>query len=191
MTTDVDETRRIRFTRGDFDRIRELDIFPGQRLELIDGELIDKSGQPPAHAKASRELRAWFAEAFGAIRTRVGMPVDLAEADRAMNWVAPDAALLAKANPEYCERHPRGDEILLAVEVSDTTVRFDATWKRDLYARAGVPEYWVLDLPGRRLIVHRDLREGQYQNIDTLSEHDTASPASHPEASIPVALLLT
>jgi len=68
-------------------------------------------------------------------------------------------------------------------------VRQDLFTKRDLYARAGVPEYWVVNIPNRELIVHRGLRDGRYQQITALSENDTASVACMPEESIPVRLV--
>ena len=64
------------------------------------------------------------------------------------------------------------------------------TTKRDLYAGAGVPEYWVLDISGRRLIVHRDLYESGYREITAVPENDSVHPASRPEASVSVAAML-
>ena len=73
-----------------------------------------------------------------------------------------------------------------------TTVRHDATRKRDLYARAGVPEYWVLDLNGRRLIVHRDLNveKDQYDSIQSYREDEAVAIESRPGESVFVSALL-
>ena len=62
-----------------------------------------------------------------------------------------------------------GDELVLVVEVADTSLRYDVTGKRDLYARAGVPEYWVLNIKGRKLIVHRNPKQGKYAVVSTLT----------------------
>ena len=99
----------------------------------------------------------------------------------------PDLAVLAEFKTDYARRHPRGDELLLAVEVADTTVRYDATMKRDLYARAGVPEYWVLDIGGRRLIVHQRLAQGKFEQIESLPENAIVSAGGE---QIPVSALL-
>jgi Uma2 family endonuclease len=75
---------------------------------------------------------------------------------------------------EYEKRHPRGDEILLVVEVSDTTLGFDRSRKAVLYATAGVREYWVLDLVHRVLVVHRQPDGSTYRLAQIFSESDTA-----------------
>jgi len=67
--------------------------------------------------------------------------------------------------------------MMLVVEVADTTLSSDLTIKRDLYARAGVPEYWVLNMKGRKLIVHRDPKDGKYASTTTLTSRDTVSIA--------------
>ena len=70
-------------------------------------------------------------------------------------------------------RFPKGTELLVAVEVADTSARQDLTTKRALYARAGVPEYWVLDLNRRILIVHRAPAAGNYEDVQVVSESET------------------
>ena len=76
------------------------------------------------------------------------------------------------------------------MEVADTTLIFDSTTKRDRYARAGVREYWILDLNGRPMIVHRIPVDGRYEQILTLTETDSAGPESRPDASVRVGELL-
>jgi len=66
------------------------------------------------------------------------------------------------------------------VEIADTTLAFDLTVKAALYARAGILEYWVLDLTGRRLIVHRDPKGGGYASVTAYSEHESIAPLSAP-----------
>ena len=81
----------------------------------------------------------------------------------------------AESTDGFCARHPRGDELLLAVEVADSSSRQDLTTKRDLYARAGAPVYWVLDIVGRRLIAHRLPVNGRYEEVQTVQEDGTIS----------------
>ena len=66
------------------------------------------------------------------------------------------------------------------VEVADTSLTFDLTVKAALYARAGIVEYWVLDVSGRRLVVHRDPRDGRYRSIVAFSEQESAAPLASP-----------
>jgi Uma2 family endonuclease len=175
----TDSLRRKRFTRGEVDRMQELGIFDGQRCELIDGELIDKMGQNPPHAQAIRRLFAWLTGLFGPDRLQIQSPIEVKPGDSEWSLPEPDVAILAEAGGEYGKRHPRGDELLLIAEVADTSLRQDLTKKRDLYARASVVEYWVLDLQSRRLVVHRNPGQGEYRETEILNEGDLASCAGH------------
>jgi Uma2 family endonuclease len=112
---------------------------------------------------------------FGVWRVRAQGPIEVAGPDRQYNFPEPDLAIVRDADFIPGERHPRGDELLLVVEVADTTLRGDLTVKRDLYARAGVPEYWVLSLKTRKLMVHRELAGDCYLNIVTLDVHESVT----------------
>jgi Uma2 family endonuclease len=182
------DVRRIRFSRGDVERMLHAGILEGRRFELIEGELIDKMGQKPPHIYVLRVIQAWLASVFG-IRLQVQSALEAAQGDREFSLPEPDLCVLTEARPEYRQRLVRGDETVLVVEVADTSLRQDTTVKRGLYARAGVPEYWVVSIPNREAIVHRDLRHGAYRQVTALSERDTVSLASAPEKSIPVALI--
>jgi len=83
---------------------------------------------------------------------------------------------------DYDVRHPRGDETLLVVEIAETTVAFDLSRKAILYARAGVPEYWVLDLVRRVLVVHRQSDGSQFKLIQIHTEDEMVSMEGRPEA---------
>lgn len=183
----ADSLRRKRFTRIEVDRMQELGIFDGQRCELIDGELIDKMGQNPPHAYAIRRLFAWLIALFGPDRLLIQAPIEVRPGDSEWSLPEPDIAVLAEARGEYAKRHPRGDGLLLIVEVADTSLRQDLTTKRDLYARASVGEYWVLDLQSRRLIVHRNPDNGEYRETAILNEDDLAASSGQ---TIPVRELL-
>ena len=162
-------------------------LFAGQRFELIDGDLIDKMGQNPPHANAIRILLGWLTKIFGAGQVQAQLPVEAATAEQERSLPEPDLAVFVEAKSDYARRHPRGDELALAIEVADTTLQYDTTIKRDLYARAGVPEYWVLDINGRRLIVHRNLSRGKFGQIESVPEDSVVSAGG---AHIPVSELL-
>jgi Uma2 family endonuclease len=100
-------------------------------------------------------------------------------ADREKSMPEPDLAVVKEAEDEYQRRHPSGSEMALVVEVADTTVRPDLTRKRDLYANAGVQEYWVLDLKDRRLVVHRhlDALNAKFASIQSYLEDETVDLA--------------
>jgi len=154
---------RKRFTREEVEQLAGTAVFAGQRYELIDGDLIDKMGQNPPHAFAIQMLLRWLTDLFEGDLIRVQLPMEAAPGDRERSLPEPDVAVLRERNIEHQRRHPRGDEMLLVIEVSDTTAAFDRSRKAALYARAGVPEYWVLDLNGRMLVVHREPDGVQYR----------------------------
>ncbi len=184
------DVRRIRFSRSDVDRMLEAGLLEGKRFELIDGELIDKMGQKPPHIYIIRAIQTWLVSIFGIERLQVQSAIEAARGDREFSLPEPDLCILAESRPEYRHRLVRGDETVLVVEVADTSLRQDTTVKRDLYARAGVPEYWVVSIPDRELIVYRNLSVGRYREVLKLSEDATVSIVSHPDISMPVARLL-
>jgi Uma2 family endonuclease len=182
--------RRKRFTRADVARLSDAGLFEGQRYELIEGDLIDKMGQNPPHAGTVAWVLLWLAKAFGGAAVRCQLPIEVALEDRERSEPEPDCAVMAEPGPVYFERHPRGDELLLVVEIADTTARFDRTVKSALYARASVAEYWVLDLPARTLFVHRHPSGGSYRQVTGLAEDETVAPDSRPDAVVKVSELL-
>lgn len=117
-------------------------------------------------------------------------PTQAGGPDKKWSLPEPDLAVLPELQDDYRHRHPRGDEALLVVEVSDTTLQYHETGKRDLYARAGVLEYWVLELGGRRLILHRSPANGKYSLVQTFAEQDEVCPEFHPSGPVKVTTLL-
>jgi Uma2 family endonuclease len=168
----------------------ELGLLDDQRCELIDGELIDKMGQNPPHAYTVQRLFSWLLGLFGPDRLRIQSPIEVKPGDSDWSLPEPDVAVLRETGGEYRKRHPKGDELLLVVEVADTSLRQDLTTKRDLYARASVAEYWVLDLQSRRLIVHRHPEQGEYRETAILNEGDRISFANHTDQTVEVRDLL-
>lgn len=83
--------------------------------------------------------------------------------------------------------NPRPEDLALVVEVADTTLAFDLSVKRGLYARAGIAEYWVLDLAGRRMVVHRQVHDGRYESVVAYAEHEGVAAVAAPEAVFRVA----
>jgi Uma2 family endonuclease len=166
---------RKRFTRAEVECLLDSGFFVGQRYELIDGDLIDKMAQKPPHASTIGMVLNWLAGVFGTSRVRVQLPVETAGEDRERSVPEPDLAVLRELKPEYQQRHPRGDELLLVVEVADSSAAFDLSRKAILYARAGVPEYWVVDLGRRMLVVHRQPDGTQYRHIQIHSQDERVS----------------
>lgn len=168
----IDEQKRKVWTREESRSLRRIGFFAGERYELIGGELIDKTGQNPPHASSVMAVVRVFADLFGLQHLRVQLPIEVAVEDRRINEPEPDIVVTAGKADQYEVRHPHGKELLLLVEVSDTSVRLDRLTKASLYARAGVPEYWVLDVQRRECVVHRDPRNGEYRELRVYTDAD-------------------
>lgn len=87
---------------------------------------------------------------------------------------------------KHYTNHPEGSDVLLLVEVAETSLRIDCGEKARLYAETGIPEYWVADIDGRRLIVHRDPSSEGYRNTNELAGDDMVCPQCDPKAQLRV-----
>jgi len=171
----------------------EAGIFaPGERVELIEGEIIAMTPQKGPHATAVslvyESLRSAFKAGFY-VRQQLPLTLDPASEPE------PDVAVV-RGNPrDYVQDHP--PTALLVIEVADATLEFDRGRKAGLYARAGIPDYWIVNLPDRVLEVYRDpgpLADGPaehgYRSIRRIGPPDSVAPLASPAAHVRVADLL-
>src|SRR5205085_8284824 len=98
---------------------------------------------------------------------------------------------LRRWSDEFRREQPKPQDVALLVEIADTTLRFDLTTKADLYARAGIEDYWVLDLNGRRMIVHRSPQSGKYRSVTAYSENEHVVPLAPPSTQVLVSDVLS
>jgi Uma2 family endonuclease len=182
--------RRKRWTRTEIDELTSKGWFAGEHYELIDGELIDKMGKGVSHVFATMALFEWLLAVFGVKRIHKEDPIDVAAEDNEHNQPEPDLVVLREPILKKPARHPQPEDVLLAIEVSDTTLATDRSLKAALYARASIPEYWILDLKKRRLIVHRQPSEGQYASVVGYGEDESVAPLAAPESPFHVAAAL-
>ncbi|MBY0503004.1 MAG: Uma2 family endonuclease [Bryobacteraceae bacterium] len=170
--------RLRKFTREECEFLLDHGFFAGERYELVDGELINKLGQKPPHAFAISMLSVTLVQQFGR-RIRLQLPIDVAPEDNPSSEPEPDA-VVTHAGVDLAQRTPGPSDIAWLIEVSDTTLRFDLTTKADLYARAGIADYWVLDLNNRRMIVHREPLAGAYRSVTVYESHEPVAPLVEP-----------
>jgi Uma2 family endonuclease len=178
---------RKRWTRAECAALEGSGIWGQQRLELVHGELISKMGKKRPHVNALVAVQAWLVRTFGEQFVNPEAPIDVAPEDNPTNEPEPDLVVLAKPSRDYRERNPRPSDLRLVVEISDSTLGFDLTAKAELYARAGIIEYWVVDVAARRLIVHRDPSEGLYRSVIAYAEQETLAPLAAPHSEFRVA----
>lgn len=139
-----------RFTVEQFHRLCE--ALPEQRLELIDGEVLNVIAKGTRHTVVVHRLiaviQAWLeASPRLALQLRVEAPLDLGPA----NEPEPDLALVARRADDYWHAHPTAADTALVIEVADASLAFDLEAKARLYAGAGIPGYWVVDVLTPRL----------------------------------------
>jgi len=180
------EPRRKRWTLSECDALDESGLLSGQRLELVEGELINKMGKNQPHVISLVLLQALLMGVFGTRRILPEAPIDVAPEDNPTNELQPDLVILKRDLSDFTKEKPRPEDLDLVVEVADSTLYFDLTTKAALYARAGIVDYWVLDVAGRRMIVHRDPREGRYLSVTVYSSEETVTPLAAPEARLRV-----
>ena len=157
-------------------------------MELLDGEIIKKMGENPPHASAIRRCRIALEQIFEPMDAFLSVQSPIVLADD--SETEPDIAVVRGAVADFDSRHPDPADLLLVVEVSDATLVFDRERKARRYALPGIAEYWILNLPDRRLEAYRMPVNGAYQVILSLGELQSVSPLAMPQSSIPVAGLL-
>ena len=160
------------------------------RYELIDGELIKKMGQNTSHSFTLRLIARWLRQQFTEDYVQSQCPIEVAQLDKATNYVEPDVSVLNISWLELTKRHADPNEVALAVEISDSTLKMDITTKAALYARAGIVEYWIVDVNGRAIFVHRNPENGQYQEVTRYAENERVSCLAKPDADVLVSELI-
>lgn len=182
--------RRVRWTREAVEALQQGGFLePDRRYEVIDGEIIEMSDNPP-HRASVILLHAYLARLFTTLRAYSQAAVQVSATDPARNNPIPDASVTKQEITAYFGRFPGPDDLLLVGEVSDSSLAYDLGEKARLYAKAGIPEYWVLDLAGRRLLVHRQPGPEGYADIRAYTENETAATLSYPEDRVRVSDLL-
>src|SRR5262245_16793442 len=154
---------RRRFTVDDYHRMGEVGILsPTDRVELIDGEIVTKMAIGPRHgACVDRATRALVTtvDTSAIVRVQGSIRLDL------FNEPEPDIVLLRPRADFYASAHPGPEDILLVAEVAESSIDFDRSIKMRLYARAGVPEYWLVDLNEDVVRVHSEPLNGIYRTV--------------------------
>jgi Uma2 family endonuclease len=185
--TATDPPRRHRLTVADYYRMGEVGILePDARVELIEGEIIDMAPIGSPHAAAVLQLDHLLQEAVrGKALVLVQNPIVLGD----YSAPQPYLALLRPRADYYRSALARPADVLLIVEVAQSSLGFDRDRKLPLYARHAIPEAWLVDLEAQRLVRYRDPRQGAYASID---EPELKSPlriAALPETRLDLSAL--
>jgi Uma2 family endonuclease len=176
--TNLDEWRRL----------GEANIFPpGSHVELIDGEILDMAPIGSNHAGHVIRLLNFFAPLLNnkaIINSQNPLQLgDLSEPE-------PDFMLLKPNADFYSSRHPVAEDVLLLIEVADSSLKFDQNQKLRLYALHGIPEYWLLNLNDCCLEVYRKPLGENYAEKTTLYANDQVTISQLPEFTIQISSIL-
>ena len=172
--------------RGDFEPIEE------HHIELIRGEIVPRFGDDPRtamnppHAMTADRVLDWTIDVVprDLVLVRVQNAIRIPALD---SEPYPDMAWLARK--DYFKVHPVPEDVYLLIEVSDSSLRKDRGPKLELYAEAGIRDYWIINVQGRCVDVYRDPHGLIYRTIETYTVGQEIHPLAFPEVSLPVARL--
>ena len=180
-----------RWSREEYDRLIAGGMFhPEERLELIEGEIVQMSPQGSQHATGVTLVENTLRTVFGKnYVVRVQMPLAISSGSEP----EPDIAIVTGAPRDYCKEHPTTAE--LVIEIADTTLTYDRTKKTAMYAQAGIQEYWILNLLDRQLEVYRQPQSlpsstFPYQKHEVKTSSETIRPLRRHQKTILIADLL-
>ncbi len=163
---------RYRFSVDEYHQMVEAGVFnEDDRIELIEGEIVEMAPIGSRHAACVTQLTQLFSLGLGErVFVSVQNPIGIANSEP-----EPDLALLRPRDDFYAERHPGPEDVLLVVEVADSSFQYDREVKIPLYARSGIVEAWLVDLGNDEVVVYREPSPKGYGLMQTYSAGDEIS----------------
>jgi len=192
----VEQTRQIeqtpgtayRFTVDEFQRMGDIGIFrESDRVELLDGEIVVMNPISPGHSgRVRRMLRILMRELGDRALLDAQNPLQL----RPQGQPQPDIVVLRPRADDYASAHPTAADVLLLVEIADSSLAHDRDTKARVYAQAGIADYWIVNFVDSTLMVYRQPVNGIYRSHHVLGGEDVVQPVAFPDVSIAVAEIL-
>jgi Uma2 family endonuclease len=172
------------FTIGEYHQMVEAGILTeDDRVELIAGEVVEMSPIGTRHAACVKRLNQLLSERLGQlVLISVQDPIHLGEHSEP----EPDLALLHPRSDFYVQAHPEPEDVLLVIEVAESSAEYDRQVKIPLYAQNGIAEVWVVDLAGGTIEVYRQPSPSGYGQIQRLKRSQSLSPQAFPQLVVTV-----
>ena len=176
-------------TLAQYDRMIGAGVFDQrrrQRLEFVRGEIRDMAPIGSPHEEIVDRLTVWSIESLPKARVRVrvqnsiGLPTLESAPEPDLAWVV---------QRDYSGRRPTAEDVLLVIEVAETSLAYDTGEKAELYGAAGIGDYWVIDVAGRAIEVRREPVGGRYRSLKTFTGEEEVHPLAMPEVFLRPALL--
>lgn len=175
----------IKWTVEDYHRMIEAGIINERHVELIAGEIIEMSPESPFHHFLNLSSADYLRSLLGSKAViSEAHPITLSDSEP-----EPDIAILRPPITNYKNRHPYPEDIYWLIEIADTTLKKDLGVKKNLYARVGIAEYWVIDIKSQLLNVFQNPRENDYEISKTYQE-SVIYPLAFPEVGVRVKKLM-
>ncbi|MCL6435916.1 MAG: Uma2 family endonuclease [Leptolyngbyaceae cyanobacterium HOT.MB2.61] len=184
----LDDPPQRRWSVDEYHRMIAAGILaPGDRVELLEGQIIEMVPQEPPQAAATSSFGNDFVLLFaGKAWVRQQLPITIAPNSEP----EPDIAVVRIDPNRYRDRHPYPEDVYLLIEISNSTLNYDRERKAKIYARANVPEYWIVDINQKQILVFRNPQGERYQIEQTLSWTNKIVPLAFPEIEIELSKLL-
>ena len=162
------------WTREEFSRAAEAGVFRAEeRLELLDGQIVTKMTQNAPHVACTQLIAEWLRPWLPAGHSlRIQFPLALSYRSQP----EPDLAVVSGSPRDYSINHPTPDRVRMIVEVADSSIREDLGSKVPLYAQEGIPELWIVDLAGRRIVMHSQPEGREYGLVRMVHAEDNIAP---------------
>ena len=171
------------FTRADYHAMGRMGVLrPDERVELIEGEIIVMSPAGIRHSSCVLRLTEAFNTERLAGRALVHVQNSMAASN--ISEPEPDVMLLAYREDRYASRRPQPDDILLLIEVSDSSLKYDHETKLPLYAESGIREVWIVDLQHDEVESHREAGSNGYRIVHRFLPGDSLAPTALPDLEL-------
>ena len=182
------EVERRLFTVDEYHQLIKTGIFhEDERIELINGELVRMAPIGHSHSGQVKRLNRTWGRTLGdraivSVQDPVTLP-DFAEPE-------PDIMLLRPRDDDYSRANPTVADVLLIIEVADSSLAYDQQVKGLVYAQAGIPDYWIVNLVGEQLLVYREPTPTGYASVQTLNRGDSVTLLAFPDLTVNVSDIL-
>lgn len=188
QTPSIPGVTRRRFTVDEYHKMAEVGILhEDDRIELIEGEIIQLGAKGSRHSACINRCNTGFTSRLG--NTAIVSVQNPVRTDR-YGEPEPDLAILRPRQDFYEQETPTPRDVLLLVEVADSSIGYDRRYKLPLYARARIPEVWIVDLNANTIEWYSDPADGAHRSVVRVARGETTRSATLPGLSIPVDELL-
>ncbi|MBT9312924.1 Uma2 family endonuclease [Leptothoe kymatousa] len=175
----------VKWAVEDYHQMIAAGVLKNRRVELLAGNIVEVSPEGPSHASRVRKVGAYLRGLFnGMVLVSEGHPITLQQSEP-----SPDLAMVRLPTERYDAQHPQADDILWLIEIADTTLLTDLNEKQQIYAAAGVTDYWVVNMAENRVIVFRQPVGQDYMSVFELTD-GFANPLAFPDIQVSVDCLV-